>query len=265
MVAPPRRPAQPDAEALRAALQEARGQWPQIRVDEERFSKHLRSRGAPLAGLHLDQLLLAWACAEGEAAALRALEEDILSEVPRWVSRVAGVQADDVHQLVCERLLVLRPPQILEYAGRGTLKAFVRIAAIRCAIDLQRQQKAKAGPQPLDPLIDTPDPEIDFLKLHDRAALRAVLREALQGLPSRDSTLLRLHYLEGCSLERLAAVQNAGRATVARWLQQARKRVLERVRDLLRERLRLSEREQQSLLRLVDSKLELSLRSALAG
>src|SRR5262249_17507330 len=140
---------------------------------------------------------------------------------------------DDVRQLLSERLLVAQPPQILEYAGRGPLKSFVRIAAIRCAIDLQRQHKPRAEASALEGLFDEPDPEIDFLKVHDRAALREVLREALRGLPARDATLLRLHYLEGSSLEKLAALQKISRATVARWMLQARQRAFARVRELL--------------------------------
>ena len=55
------------------------------------------------------------------------------------------------------------------------------------------------------------------------------------------------------------------RATVVRWLAGARAAALERVYALLRERLKLSEKEGESLLRLMRSRLDLSLRGALSG
>ncbi len=130
------------------------------------------------------------------------------------------------------------------------------------AIGLQRRHKPVEA-DAVDELLAGPDPQIDFVKLHDREALRNVLREAVRSLSAHDLGLLRLHYLEGLSLEKLAELEHVHRATVARHLAAARAAALERVHALLRERLKLTPEEGASLLRLVRSRLDLSLRGAL--
>jgi RNA polymerase sigma-70 factor (ECF subfamily) len=258
----PRGSSRSDATWLRQAIAEARARRPAVRIDDDQLAAHLRARKAPLQSLRVDDVLLAWACAAGDRAALAELEESVLAQVPRWVARVDGAAADEVQQLLRERLLVAPGAQLLDYQGRGPLKAFVRVAAVRCAIDLQRQRRPQGDSADLDALLAQPDPEIDFVKLHDREALRGVLLDAVRSLPARDASLLKLHYLEGMSLEKLALLERSARSTVARWLADARKRALERVRQLLRERLRLTAGERSSLLRFLDSRLDLSLRSA---
>ncbi len=74
--------------------------------------------------------------------------------------------------------------------------------------------------------------------------------------------LLRLHYLETFSLERLATLQQVHTSTIKRRLAEARADALAAVRKLLRERLRLSDDEGMSLLRFLESRMDLSLRSA---
>jgi RNA polymerase sigma-70 factor (ECF subfamily) len=135
------------------------------------------------------------------------------------------------------------------------------VAANRCAIDQQRASKSQTGP--LERLYPSPDPELDLIKLHDQTALREVLQAALQGLAAPERNLLKLHYVESISLEKLAVMEGMSRATVARKLAAARATVLTHVRAGLRQRLGLSARELESLLRFVRSRLELSLRRVL--
>jgi RNA polymerase sigma-70 factor (ECF subfamily) len=139
----------------------------------------------------------------------------------------------------------------------------VRMVALRCAIDLQRKEKAPPEDAGFDALLTQRDPELDFVRLRDREALRRILREAFQSLPARDLSLLRLHHLEGVSLEKLAELQETSRSSVARWLADARQAAFARVHELLRLRLKLSERERRSLIRFLGSRLDLSLTSAL--
>jgi RNA polymerase sigma-70 factor (ECF subfamily) len=256
---PAQRPLAPVPQ-IRARLAAARSRWPQIELGDDDFDEFLARH--PHAGEHLDDLFLACACARGDRAALAELDRSVLSLVPRWTARIEGVSADDVQQELRRKLLVGPPPRILDYDGRRALTAWLRVAATRCAIDLQRAHKP-AESDALEDLWDAPDPELDLVKLRDRDAVRAVLHEAVAELPARDRSLLRLHYLDGMSLEKLAVMERVHRATVARWLGEARASVLERVRALLRERLRLTTEEGESLLRFVRSRLDASLRRAL--
>ena len=251
---------------LRDRLAAARARWPRVQLDDADIHPHLAARApgddAGLERLHLEDLFLACACLRGDRAALLALEAEVLSQVPRWLEGFEGVSADEVQQDLREKLLVGERPHLLDYSGRGALVRWVRVAATRAAIDRQRRNKP-VDLDAVDELLAGPDPQIDFVKLHDREALREVLREAVRSLSPRDLGLLRLHYLEGLSLEKLAELERVHRATVARHLAAARAAALERVHALLRARLKLTPEEGESLLRLVRSRLDLSLRGAL--
>jgi RNA polymerase sigma-70 factor (ECF subfamily) len=250
---------------LRQRLDAARARFEKVRLDDGAFvahlARHLPRDLAALKSLDVDGLYLAAACGLGDRAALADLDSRILSKVPGWVARMAGISADDVQQELRQKLL-MPPAHILDYGGRGVLERWVRVAANRCAIDLQRMKKPEISDE-LDHLWDGPDPELDLAKLRDQKAVRAALHDALRGLQARERSLLRLHYVEGVSLDKLATLERVHRATVARWLSSARETVVERVRALINERLRLTDLEGESLLRFVRSRLDLSLRRVL--
>jgi RNA polymerase sigma-70 factor (ECF subfamily) len=249
---------------LQAALAEARARWPGVRLTDADFRAHLARLGGEPSALDLEDLFLACACAAGDRAGLQVLEQTVLSQVPRWVARFDGLDADEIKQDLRQKLLLGEGAHLRLYAGRGALDRWVRVAALRLAIDRRRAEKP-ADPDALDDLLAGPDPELDFVKLRDREALRHILQDALRALPARDVNLLRLHYAESVSLDRLAGLEHVSRSTVARRLVAARAAALDGVRALLRERLRLTAHEGESLMRLVRSRLELSLRRALAS
>jgi RNA polymerase sigma-70 factor (ECF subfamily) len=252
---------------IEKALARARERWPGTQLDDAAFLRHL-ARHAPsglegLAALHLEDLFLACGCLAGDRAALAGLESGLLAQVPQWVATFDGVDAEEVKQEVRQKLLLGDPAHLAGFAGRGALQGWVRIVALRCAIGRQRQRKPGDGER-LEELLSEPDPELDFIKLHDRKALQALLHDAFRELPVREKNLLKLHYVEGVSLPKLAALEGVSRATVVRSLRDARQAALERVRSLLRDRLRLSQKEGESLLRFLRSRLDLSLRRALS-
>ncbi len=253
---------------LAQRLSSARAAFPGVALSDEDFlihlARHLPEGLGGLAALELDSLFFACACARGDRAALARFDAQLLAELPGWLARVPGANPDDVRQELQQKLLLGEEPRLLGYTGAHPLWAFVRVTAIRCAIDLQRAQKPASGGDGLDELWDGPDPALDLAKLRDANALRELLHDALAALPPHERGLLRLHYLEGLSLDRLAAMERVHRATVARWLADARATVLDRVRALLAERLKLSELEGESLLRFVRSRLDLSLRRVLS-
>jgi RNA polymerase sigma-70 factor (ECF subfamily) len=252
---------------LRGGLLEARNRWPGIALEDGAFLEHV-SRHAPktlaaLTPLDFAGLFLARACASGDRAALDELERTILSQVTTWVARIPGARAEEVRQELRVKLLLSPTQHILDYGGRGALDRWIRVVAHRCAIDQQRALTPGSS-DALEDLWSHPEPELDLIKLRDREALRSVLHDVLQALPDRERNLLRLHYLEGMPLAGMAALEGVNRSTVARWLADARSRVLDQARELLRARLRLSAREGESLLRFVRSRLDLSLRRVLS-
>jgi RNA polymerase sigma-70 factor (ECF subfamily) len=92
----------------------------------------------------------------------------------------------------------------------------------------------------------------------------AALERAFGVLEARDRNLLRLHHVDGLTLDRLGALFQVHRATVARWLAQARSRIFEEVESEVKRTLKLSPSEFQSMLGLVRSYLDASL-SGLIG
>lgn len=153
-------------------------------------------------------------------------------------------------------------PKLLDYAGRGELRAWVRASAVRTAISLRRSQKrARARQQELwvaAPEIGL-DPALEHLRPRLQAELRAAFEAALGTLPGRDRNVLKQHYLDGVSTEELAALYRVHRATAFRWLTRARHRLLSRTRRDLAGRLALGRSELDSVMRLVDSQLDVSL------
>ena len=125
---------EPLQSVLEALVARARLAWPSLNLPPERFIAHLAGRLPPsksplrtLEAVAAEDLYLACCCAEGNPAALAALETTQLPAVARVVASldVTGVLADEVKQVLRERLLIKRengPPRIADYAGQGPLR-----------------------------------------------------------------------------------------------------------------------------------------------
>jgi len=73
-----------------------------------------------------------------------------------------------------------------------------------------------------------------------------------------------MHFVDAVTLDELARLRNVHRATVARHLVAARKTILDEIRRQLHERLAISSDEFVSLIRLVRSRLQISVAQLLA-
>lgn len=268
----------PDAGKLEAALERctaaAREAWPEVALSEVEFVRHLAQRCGSLedALAHAPDLHLACACAAGSADAVAAFEARYLSKVPAFVASVVrGPAAEEVCQRVRERLLVGQdgaPGRIAEYTGRGPLESWLRAAAVRIALNLEREERRRrnATAAAADEAIPTPaDPELDYLRSRYRPEIEDALRAAVGTLPVRERTILRLHYLERARIGAIAASYGVHRATVSRWVAAAQEALLDETRRLLRERLRLTPTECESFLGLVRSRLDVTLSSCLGS
>jgi len=264
--------------ALRALDAVGRAEWPEIPLSAEAFAAHVADRvrgrsdvAGNLGTLHAADLFLACACSLGITAALAAFERVHLSRVPSLVRRVDSSSsfADDVAQAMRERFLVPVKggcSRIAEYSGRGPLSNWVRVVAVRTALRLRREQRrgGNLADQEGELQLARPvDPELDYLKLRYRGAYEEAFGAALAALPDRDALLLKLHYLDGLSIDRIGALYGIHRSTVARWRSGIRRRILASTREQLQRGLSLTESEFDSLVALVRSQLAVSIRSAL--
>jgi RNA polymerase sigma-70 factor (ECF subfamily) len=90
------------------------------------------------------------------------------------------------------------------------------------------------------------------------------LREAISTLDAEQRNLLRLHYLEGLTLDELAAFFGVHRATIARRVAEAREAVSDGMAERLKAALGLSAADLDSLLVLLRSQLEVSISACFA-
>ncbi|HKE18946.1 MAG TPA: sigma-70 family RNA polymerase sigma factor [Kofleriaceae bacterium] len=255
-------------------VEAARRRWPEIELPAVRFAGHVAALGIA-AGAdhpHADDLYLACATSHGDPAAVAAFERELSPVARAAARRIDGSVdfVDEVVQATRERLLVARdgrPPRVAEYAGRGTLAAWVRVAAMRIAMNLLRERRRNV-------LVDD-DAFFDAVRQGsdgERAALRSrygqacadAVRAAFATLTARERNLLRLHHLHGLTLDELAPAMKVHRATVARWMERARGRLLEETRAGLRARLTALDAEVDSILRELQSRIDVTLSRLLA-
>lgn len=261
-------------EVLRRQLDTARAAWPQLTLSSEDFVRALaesvageREPARALAELCAADLLLVRACARAEAAALVSFDARLKSEVRIALRTYPDPVAEEVLGILRERLLVAPPgeqPRIVSYSGRGSLSSWVRVAAVRAALNLQARQRevfveeasSSASPLPTEP---GPHPELAFLKHHYRDDFNAALEAAITSLEPGLSVLLRQHFLEGQSIDALGRRHGVHRSTAARWVVRGREALMAELRAQLVRRLSVSDPELDSLLGLMRSQLDASL------
>ena len=137
----------------------------------------------------------------------------------------------------------------------------LRVVAVRAALRLANRRKE---PQlQTAPSAAGADPELDYLKLRYRSEFERAFRAALALLSTRDRLMLKLHSVDGLSIDKIAAAYQLHRSNVARRLARIRRLLREHTMAELQQRLGASAREVESLLALVRSQMWVSLRGAL--
>lgn len=254
---------------------QGRAAWPQFEVADDDFvahvSRHLEPEVAAadiVSRLRAEDLYLACACAAAHPEALRAFEAQVLPACGSALARLdpSSDFADEVKQQLRDKLLVGRaghPPKIADYAGRGPLVTWVRVAAVRTGINARASGQRAAAmsidrAQALAPAVAA-DPDLDYIRRRYAAEFEGALTDACRGLSSRDRTVLRLKFVDGLNIDQIGGVYGVHRATVARWISSARDQLFSGVREGLAAKLHLSQAEFDSLLRAVQSQLDISL------
>jgi RNA polymerase sigma-70 factor (ECF subfamily) len=264
----------PDHE-LASLYARGREAWPDIDVDFAEFARFVAARLGSRAADRLDgpALYLVCACLAGDKRALAAFDQRYIVTLAQRLSRLerTGVSSEDVTQLLRIRFLFGeggRPPRIADYNGAGDLRAWLRVAAVRIAISLQRKHRREEpdGDEALRALADAgPGPELELMKEISRDEFAAALRTAVAELEPRQRNLLRHQALDRMSIDRIAALYGVHRATAARWVAQARDALVAGVRRRLQAKLAVAPERLDSLLLLIESRLDVSLRPLLAA
>ncbi len=263
-----------DAEEVRAALDEvaahARRAWPALQVDDAELGRALATRleadvevAVALRRLHASDVYFVLACAAHQRAALDVFENDHLRELEAALTRqgFAPSAIRESLQIVRTSLLVASgehgaTPRLLDFAGRGPLRGWLRVVATRIAYRLARP--VKHGLLLEHPVEEAAagDPEIEFLKKRYGEAFRAAFRAAFAELPLSDRLLLKQRFSLGSTVAELGLLHGVHGSTVSRWVTAARQRLVEITRESLVRKFHLGTGEVSSLLRLIHSEID---------
>lgn len=266
---------------LADALELAHTSFPELSLPDGTYLAFLAHRIAEgkcpeevIPSLKVADLYLACACLERDQKAIARLENEYLgAEVDAALCRMetAAVQIEDIKQLISQKLLLGegdRPPRLQRYAGTGDLRSWLCVVAVRAALDQLRREKET---NPLDDgmLADAVSPgedqELLYLKRLYSNEFKAAFAEAMEALTTRERNILRHQVLDGLTLDQIGAIYNVHRATVARWNARLRERLLSDTRKALLTRLHTSGGELESIMRLIGSQLDVSIRRHLRG
>jgi RNA polymerase sigma-70 factor (ECF subfamily) len=250
-------------------LHAARTAFPNVALGDDVFAAHVERHSVDGEPAHLEDLFLACACANGVDGALAAIERSFANDVAAAVRRfdASSAFADEVAQILRERLFVGAKPKIGDYSGRASLRSWIGAAAARAAINLRRRIGDK-GHDALDSRVRgvaaDGSVELQYMKRRYAKEFEAALGAALARLDPETRTLLRLHWSERVDYDKLAAMHRLSRATIARRLAAARATLSEETHRELLARLRVTASELESIAALVRSALELSVAKMLA-
>lgn len=259
---------------LLSLLQAGRASWADLQLGDDEFLAYLAERlpegvvsPDALDGINAADLYLAACCALGRPRALEAFERHCFASLPRVLSRFSNGQDfhEDVRQAVRERLFVRQVggrARIADYAGRGSLAGWVRVVTVRVAIDLLRQQRRtppSVSDEVLQTLVTGSDAELSILAERYRHEVKVAFHDSFAALSAAERNLLRLHHVDGLTIDDLAALKRVHRSTVARRIARCCEQVAIHTHRLLVERLGISPSQVDSVMRLVRSQLDLSL------
>ena len=263
------------AEQIASAFLEARCRWPTVDLPLEEYADHVTARlpgnnssPAAVTQLHTTDLYLACACGQSNVAAIEAFEAQCMSAVDHALAqlRLGADDVDEVKQRLRERLLVHGggEARIQAFSGRGTLRAWLMVMATREALALRRRTRRELSieedQEALQEFVTSGDGELVQLKTRFADAFKEAFDASLKALPPRDQTLLRQHVLDGLSIDQLGAFYRVHRSTAARSIDRVRRALLSATRSRMRSRFGVASTELDSILRLVRSQIEISLR-----
>jgi RNA polymerase sigma-70 factor (ECF subfamily) len=254
--------------------------WPMVKLAPDRFAAFLAGKVKKnedpldaLAAMNAPGLWLACGCVAGNALALSLFEKRYLREIDQQLVKAGFARplAEEIRQRLSEKLLVAHPDQpakIADYAGRGDLAGWVRVAAMRYALQGVRDgaREVALGDEALMALpAGDEDPELAHLKGAFREDFRAAFVASLTALSARERNLLRHQFVDKMSVEQMGALYGVHKATAARWAARARDRLVEDTKKRLREKLRTSPSEVNRIIELVRSRLDVSVRRFLGA
>jgi RNA polymerase sigma-70 factor, ECF subfamily len=256
---------------FRALWDRGRARHPELAVELAAFEAYLGGRVPENPGdverLPAEDLYLACACLAGTAGAMERFTDEHRAALAMFVAPVVRVPhaIDELVDALLTEILMGSAggaPRLATYAGRGPLRTWLRMIAVRRSLNESRDGERHARLEHrlfAEATNATNDPEVTFIKERYGADFQAAFRDAIAAMPAADRALLRLHYGQELGLGELAAMHGWSKATASRRVAAARELLLDAACALLRHRLGVDRAELESLFRVVRSQLEVSL------
>ena len=215
-----------------------------IAIAVEPFERELMRRRASVKGeLHVEDLALAFACAQKNEPALIHFERTYFAQASRALKKMklSGTLADDVLGWMRFELFA-RPqgPLVLTYSGRGDLGSWVRAIAVHEALKRVRRERRDVTPEVAADL-PMPDAELSAMRGAYGVEFTRALADSFGAMSTQERNLLRQYFLDGLTIDTLAGLYKIHRATAARRVTAAREELVERVRTSLVRELKLSQ------------------------
>jgi RNA polymerase sigma-70 factor (ECF subfamily) len=243
--------------------------WPELSLDEERFTSFVRERAGEngkLEEMRLADLYLVCACLERDPKALRMFETRYLPQIDRALAHYGTKISEDTRHALYAELVVGdgdRAPKLASYGGRGSLEKWLRVTAIRRARDLLRQSSKEEREDEgvlMDAISPDEDVQLAYMKRIFRSEFKAAFQEALASLGTRERNILRHQILDQLTADQVAAIYRVHRITVVRWNKTIREKLFHRTRKGLVEKLQIDAHEVASITRMIQSHFDVSLR-----
>jgi RNA polymerase sigma-70 factor (ECF subfamily) len=239
-----------------------------LREDAESTTAPLRSED--VLALHFDDIAWALASTRHVAAALQRFEAVLIEPVPKALVRLSldTSAIDEIRQELRETLLFgvnLAPPKLLEYRGRGPLAAWVRVVTLRLGYARLRagafaEKRQLTDDEALLSLTsDLDGPEAALVRATMTEAVRDAFARAVRSLTTEERAVLRSHVIDALTIEQIGALYQVHRSTAARWVAHARQTLATALRRELATALSLDQAACESILGLVQSRMDLSI------
>jgi len=263
------------AARIEALVLRASEPWPGIHVPTDVFASWAGARISSCDESWFDQvvasdLYLACACVAGDQVAIEHFQHQLMAPLRPLLSRVLPdtAAADDVLQNLAQQMLASAPGRqagLASYDGTGRLSAWLRVCVLRDAVRARKRAGIESPAEDLGQAMPAvqDDPELAYMRQLYRSEFRQAFQEAAASLEPRERTLLRYSVVDGLTVDDLGRLFQVHRASAARWVADARDKLTKRTRAALAQRLGVRVRDQESILRLVQSQLDLSLGSIL--
>lgn len=246
---------------LEEMLTQGRHAFPGVSLAPEAFREHVERLGVDEHRLvkHGPDLFLVVAVLGGQTTALRHFDHEV-ARAAKAAARIDPAEPflDEVGQELRMRLLSGPEARLRTYAAVGSLKDWLRVAALRIGLNLKRNNRlVPARELELEHLLDPSEPAgAERRYLND---FKHAIEASLGALTPHERTLLRLHFVDGMNIDRIGLIYSAHRATVARWLVRIREKVFERAKAELAERHGLRTADVRSIYRALQGDVHASV------